>query len=168
MSSASSQSKREFLQERVAHYLSSYRARRGLSQYQCAKQTGYSEAQIKYMEGKTPGSIVNSIETLQKLADLDNLDVTDFIKYLRQDSYNSKKRRSLYTWESTLLESFSRLPSKIRKRFIHEYLANLSDISSLEETLEISLMLSGLEAGDRKLIIAMILRLRRGDTNGVK
>jgi transcriptional regulator with XRE-family HTH domain len=104
--------------EGVARYLSSFRAREGLTQNEMANRLGLSLNRYReYEQNTTDNSKGIALDLLLKIADLEHLDLSVFLNRLRGPGAEPTSSH-LEPWEEKVLAYFAELSLEERELFL--------------------------------------------------
>lgn len=104
--------------EGVARFLSSFRAREGLTQSEMAGRLGLSLNRYReYEQNTTDNSKGIALDLLLKIADLENIDLTAFLSKIKNSEMLNKSSH-LEVWQEKLLMHFSELSIDEREGFL--------------------------------------------------
>lgn len=104
--------------EGVARYLSSFRAREGLTQNEMANRLGLSLNRYReYEQNTTDNSKGIALDLLLKIADLEHLDLSVFLNRLRGPGVEPTASH-LEPWEEKVLAYFAELSLEERELFL--------------------------------------------------
>ncbi len=119
-------------QRRLSHYLKDYEYKNNVYAKDVAEKIDISPQKFSYIKSdKIPyPKFVNSLDYLAKLANLKQMSVAEFVKYLEGDQdtdeeIESERKRS--NWEKLLIASFEPLTSKNRLKLIELCKESLRD-----------------------------------------
>lgn len=153
-------SEKQKIQLQLRQYLKSYRNDRDLSAEEAAKDLGIEIATYRNLEGKkTTNRLMSSLEYIVKIASLKDLNLMEFISYLtrnrRTESGSNLMKRSLYSWETKLLDLFDKVGISDRENFIKLVEEN----QNLKQQIKLILQLNELKPEVREKLITFISSL---------
>ena len=113
-------------QRRLHHYFKDHKYRTNLLSKEVAELLGYQPHKFSELESewKPHSRFLNSLDFLAGLASLENMSVSEFVRYLegKQDRYDdpdaTDSKRKLQPWEKTVLEAIDPLSIGVRKDFV--------------------------------------------------
>lgn len=113
-------------QRRLHHYFKDHKYRNNLLSKELAEVLGYQPHKFSELESdwKPHSRFLNSLDFLAGLASLENMSVSEFVRYLEgkqdgsddQDATEAKRR--LQPWEKVVLEAIDPLSIGVRKEFV--------------------------------------------------
>ena len=112
---------RERIQSRINHYFARNRKELKLTQADMAKKLGYSKSAYRMFESssETDNKIINALESLKKFADIEGLEVSDFVCFLEKGRIgeSSSQSKKLRKWEVNLIAALDGVDSHIRHQW---------------------------------------------------
>lgn len=105
-------------QERLAHYLKSFRTKHGYSHSNMAKILGYtSDNHYKTFEAPSANNrAIKALDFLAGFGKISKMSLWDFLTYLKNPPVSD--RNHLFPWEKSILNSFANIDILVRRNFI--------------------------------------------------
>lgn len=103
----------------VARFLSSFRAREGLTQSEMANRLGLSLNRYReYEQNTTDNSKGIALDLLLRVADLEGLELPQFLARIGADEAPTSRETSLDPWQEKLLAYFAEVSIEEREQFL--------------------------------------------------
>lgn len=103
----------------VARFLSSFRAREGLTQSEMANRLGLSLNRYReYEQNTTDNSKGIALDLLLRVADLEGLELPQFLARVGADEAPTARETSLDPWQEKLLAYFAEVSIEEREQFL--------------------------------------------------
>lgn len=157
-------------QERLSHYLKSYRTKFGFTHSKMAKILGYSsDNHYKTFEAPSINNrAVKALDFLAGFGKLSDMNLWDFLTYLKNPPVS--QRSHLFPWEKSTIEAFSKLDIIIRRNFTNKICeAALKDDNSknrLERLLRMVIYCFSMSDKDFSALEQIVYRLARHNIKG--
>lgn len=111
---------KEDLIKRFKHYFKSYALRHEKSTEEIAEHFGLSlSAYRKYTSSKN-NKILHAYETLEKTAQLENMNVGEFCLYLENKVHLDNSKKNM--WSEVLIGCFQEVSPLLRRQFIYQFI----------------------------------------------
>ena len=145
-------------QERLSHYLKSFRAKAEIGQKGLAEILGCTKPLVALLESKKiSNKVISALETLELLGQLESLSIKEFANYLVAGS----KTDTLEPWEEQVLSGFSTVRISLQKRMADCFNElSLDQNWKLETALNLLLKLMNLSQQDLVLLESLTDRFQ--------